>query len=87
MNIASIPKTLMYKAVCVQEMFTHRENILEFQDKAGSNMGKHHGEAHERNHLENFVSQHQVDDERNSSPLIRRLSNLEMPEGWMEVYD
>jgi hypothetical protein len=57
------------------------ENILEVQDKAGNNMGEHHGEAHERNHLEKSVSQHQVNDERHSCPLISRLSNLELPEG------
>jgi hypothetical protein len=74
-------------AVCVQEMFTHRENILEVQDNAGNNMGEHHDEAHEKNHVEESVSQHQVNDERHSCPLIRRLSNLELPEGWIEVYD
>jgi hypothetical protein len=50
-------------------------------------MGEHHGEAHERNHIEGSVSQHQVYDEGHSCPLIRRLSNLELPEGWIEVYD
>jgi hypothetical protein len=64
-------------AVCVQEVFTHRGNILEIQDKAGNNMGEHHGEAHERNHLEKFVSQLQVNDERHSCPLIRRRGRSE----------
>jgi hypothetical protein len=49
---------------------------LKFQDKAGNNMGEHDGEAHETGHLEEIVSPHQVNDERHTTPLIRRLTNL-----------